>query len=145
MSQCQLCKACEPFGRCARLEVPLVTNKELDDPEFIRDVRGYIADLPVSSWAMLDYLLDGYRDYQGWVYHPLTNAHLFLDIDELIECDHREWFRDLAAPIPAHVKPRLHQSTRDRFRVVATILRLMDRKGTAHWGLRAANDNDPDA
>ncbi|CDO60032.1 hypothetical protein BN1012_Phect1818 [Candidatus Phaeomarinobacter ectocarpi] len=125
--------------------MPLVTNKELDNPEFIRDVREYMADLPVSSWAMLDYLLDGYRDFQGWVYHPLTGAHLFLDIDEVIECDHREWFRDLCRPIPPETKPFLRPATRDRFRVAATILRLMDRKGTAHWGLRAANDNEPSA
>jgi len=142
MSRCQLCKFCEPFGRCARLEVPLVTHKEMDDPEFVRDVRRYIAGLDVSSWAMTDYLIDGYRDYQGRVYHPLTHAHLFLDIEVLIERDLREWFRDLKRPIPPEVKPYIHPTTRDRFRVMATILRLMDRKGTAHWGLRAANDNE---
>lgn len=137
-----LCEACEPFGYCVQLSVPLVTNKEMDDPAFIRDVREYLAELPVSSWAMRDYLIGGYRDALGEAYHPLTLASVSLDISAFVVSDHREWFRDLCEPIPADHKPYILPKTRDRFRVMATILRLMDPKGTASWGLRAANDNE---
>lgn len=130
-------------GCCIRRNAKLVSNKEMDNPEFIRDVRTYLSQLPVSTWSMRDYLIDAYRDYPGEVIHPLTGQAVYLDLEEFVECDLRDWFRDLCKPIEPGRVPYIQNKTRDRFRTVATILRAADPVGTMMWGKRAANDNTP--
>ena len=141
MRYCESCDQLLVVGYCPICDVPMVTNKEMDDPEFIRDVRQYLAKHEVSSWSLRNHLQDSYMDAMREVYHPLTRKRFDLDMSDFDGAGYREWFRDLKRPIPPEHKPYIQARTRDRFRVMATVLRAIDPIGTAHWGLRPANDD----
>jgi len=140
MRYCDLCNGLLVIGYCPICDVPMMTNKEMDDPEVIRDVRSYLRALPVSSWSMGRYLANGYLVSLREAYHPLTLKRVHLDLNDFEENGYREWFRDLERPVAPETEPYIQEGTRDRFRTMATVLRMIDPVGTAQWGLRPAND-----
>jgi hypothetical protein len=141
-----LCLRCLSFGYCRKLSCLLVSDAEIEDAEFIRDVKGFGADLDIKSDCWRNFLIDSYRDYLGRVFADRTamerGLETFLDTQEL-EIDHfREWARDFFRHVPPHVKPHVRPEAWERVRVVATILRARFPEAAASWGLRASNDRE---
>ena len=137
-----LCARCLSLGYCKNSTRQLVRDAQLEDAEYLRDLRNFAASLEVSADHWLDYLMDMYRDFSGRI---VSNGQdVFLDT-EVFETDSiREWLRDWAcASIPDHVRPRLREESRERIRVLATILSTRFPFEAGLWGVRAANDNRP--
>lgn len=60
-----LCVQCMTRGHCRRLQVRLVTDAELANPEFIRDLRRHAHAFKFGRDAWLENLSSFYRDYPG--------------------------------------------------------------------------------
>lgn len=137
----QICGACIALGYCCQLRAKLVSDDELNNPEFIRDLRAWTYQLDIGPDHWLDYLSDQYRDYAGTVVDD--GEPVFLDLEELERPDIKYWFRDFCCtPCSPEVKPRVRREARERVRVLATILRAVFPGHANSWGLRGDNDNE---
>lgn len=138
-----LCPSCYSLGYCRREYTALVTDKDLNNPEFIRDGRkaAYSENLFASQW--LDHVTDLYRDYLGWIADE-NGEECFLDTEVFDRPNIEDWFDDwCCAPCPEHIKPRLRCEARERVRVLLTILKTRHPVASRFWGVRPANDNAP--
>lgn len=138
-----LCVQCLPLGYCRRLKARMVSDAELGDPEFIRDLRHHAYGLGFTRDAWVNKLADLYRDYPGTIVDA-AGMEALLDM-EVFECPGiRDWLRDFACtPCPADVTPRVRREAWERVRVMATIMRAVWPERAALWGVRPANDHTP--
>jgi len=138
----EFCYHCTRFGFCRNRVARLVTNKELCNPDIIRDIRAHAYSLfiPYTGWH--EYTVNLYRDYRGWICGP-DGMEVLLDID-VFEADNiAYWFRAFCCtPCPNDIAPYVREEARERVRVLATILRAHNPKLALMWGVRAANDNE---
>lgn len=153
MSLCPLC----PFSASCKRGVRLVSDKELSNGEFVRDVRNFAAGLGKRPADWLDYVLKLYASFEGCIVDGRGRpAHLdttiFLPTDQeiddgvgaVIEYRMRNWFEEtFATPVPENVTPHVRIEAKGRFLIVASILRARFPAQAAMWGVRAANDNEP--
>jgi hypothetical protein len=144
-----LCGVCQ-------LLVLLVTDAELANPEFLRDVRNFAASLRISAAKWVDFLLDEFSRLDICVMNehrqPVTlDAEIFEPTDAEIDADEAErvharitdWFEaTMCKSVPDHIRPRLRREARERFRFTATVLRALFPLEAMMWGVRPANDNE---
>ena len=138
-----LCVHCLTLGYCKNSTRQLVRDAQLEDPEYLRDLRNFTASLEISADHWLDYLVDMYRDFSGRI---VSNGQdVFLDTQEFEKISStREWLRDWACVrVPDHIRPRLREESRERIRVLATILSTQFPFEAGMWGVRPANGNKP--
>jgi hypothetical protein len=136
-----LCVQCLGLGYCGELRSPLVTDAELNNPEFIRDVRACAHSLKITRDRWLVWLEDAYRDYPGMIVDE-SGEPVPLEFSAFETASIRYWFRDfIERETPAGSRPRLREEARERVRILATLLRAVDPVGAANWGIRAMNDN----
>lgn len=139
----QLCTYCSLNGYCKTIRTRLVTDQELANPDFIRDVKSSARSLGIMPHAWLDALSDMYCHYRGCIVDS-SDREIFLDLEPLERPHIREWFRDwVCAPLESATCPRVRSESRERIRVLATILRACSPVRAQMWGVRAANDNAP--
>jgi len=139
------CSKCIAVGYCIRVTAKLVSDRELDNPAFIRDLRSYTSNLPVTYRQWRDYIVNEYRDYGGWIAgHYGGETFLDMDVFETPNIDY--WFRSFCCtPCADDTTPRLRNEVRERVRVLATILRARNPQVAMLWGrMDAANDNEPE-
>jgi hypothetical protein len=113
--------------------VRITTDEELGNPVYLFDARAFAAKLRVPRRRLLDYLADGLRDSDAELEDEYGNA---AQVDfELLELDGIEdWFKDwVRRPAPG-VLCRVRAESRERIRVLTTILRLIFPKETSVWG-----------
>ena len=136
------CGCCDVLDYCRNIKSQLVSDSELSDPEFIRDVRNFAHSLNISSYHWREYLNNLYRDYKGWIEGP-DGSEIFLNM-RVFEFEHaRLWFRQFCCtPTRDHIKPYVRREARGRAKIVATILRASFPDAAMMWGKRAANDNE---
>jgi len=138
-----LCPFCLGHGYCRKLTTDMVTDAELADPGFIRDLRNFAFGLPLSCYDWLDGLNDLYRDYPGRIIGP-DGGEVLLDMEQFERPNICYWFREFCCtPCPPDITPRVRKEARNRVRVLATILRACFPADAQFWGLRADNDNQP--
>lgn len=125
---------------CPNTRVKLFSNAKIENPDFLRDLRDFTSSLNLSPDHWVDYLVDLYRDYQGMV--TSKGTEVFLDTEAFEANSIREWFRDWACkPLAPNQEPRLREESRERIRVLATILATRFPFEASMWGVRPANDN----
>ncbi|MEZ5691654.1 MAG: hypothetical protein R3D71_08325 [Rickettsiales bacterium] len=152
------------YGYDYRITSHLVTDEELKNPEFIRDVRDFCYQQNIEAADWIHYICNEYVAYKGSIIDEngkevLLNTSVF-DIDEntLFNGTDEEviaanltiynWIREFCrTPCSASVKPRVRAEAKERVRVLATILRASFPAEAFFWGPRgkAANDNNPPA
>lgn len=151
MQKCGVC----PVQRCAGRASRLVSDTEINNSEFVRDVRNFAARLGVRPAEWLDRILELFAQFDGCIVNAAHQpAHLTTDIllptDEEIDDDKgaviesriRNWLEEtFATPVPENVDPHVRVEARERFRIVASILRARFPSHAIGWGLRGANDN----
>lgn len=138
------CKHCPSVFDCPKAKVQLVSDRKLEDPEYLRDLRAFTANLNISPDHWLDYLTDTYRDYCGRIVSGGRDIYLDMEVFEVPYL--REWFRDFTCtPVRDGVCPRPRADTRERVRVLATLLSTRFPFAASLWSVRAANDNYPPA
>jgi hypothetical protein len=138
-----LCAQCLPLGYCRRLQSKVVSDAELSNPEFIRDLRGHAYGRGFTRDAWLDKLANFYRDYPGTITDE-NGTEVMLDMEVFEHPGIRDWLRDFACtPCPVEVTPRVRREAWERVRVMATILRAHAPEEASQWGVRAANMNTP--
>ena len=162
-----LCASCFMVGYCSKLNALVVTDDELQNLDFVNDVLNYAQNLKLSPSDWRPYLTRAYADYQGRILgthgqEEYLDMELFEVRDEILfasmDVKHasrqvtisnnaiRDWFDYWLC----HSNPRQHTNfstiTRERLRVVATILRAQNPQDAQFWGLKGkvANDNHPD-
>jgi hypothetical protein len=159
------CRDCLAEGICPLLFARLVSDKELGNPKFIRDVRNFaylVGKLP-SEWK--EYLNDEYAAFRGII---IDKCGCVVELDlEIFEVDDdtifmpseedesasnvtlqnnrfTNWFEEwCCTPCPEDVKPTVRKESRERVRVLATILRCRNEGASLLWGKEPANDNTP--
>ena len=141
MVRISLCGECYLQEYCRRLESRVVTDAELT-PEFIRSVRAHMRVLNISPSEWGWFLIDAYRDYPGLITDPKSGCIVELDMTGFENRNFRYWFRDLLEPLPSDVIPRIREQARNRFKVMASILRAIDPVKALLWGKTVANDVD---
>ena len=136
-----LCVQCLGLNYCRQLASLIVSDAELRNPEFVRDVRTHASRMALTRDGWLPWLENAYRDYPGMIVDA-SGDPVPLDLSVFETASIRDWFRDFAVrETPAHVRPRLRVEARERVLVLATLLRAIDPKAASSWGIRAANDN----
>ncbi len=139
----KLCLNCLMRGYCRRLFIAVTTDDELDNSDYIRDLRGFAHSLNFNDEDWHEFLTELYRDFPGWIMDE-DGAEVFLNMEEFERPSIREWFRDFCCKeVPGHVIPHVRIEARERARILATILRASFPIETRLWGLRADNDNNP--
>ncbi len=144
MNHCRfLCYRCINQGYCKSTMSLIVSDAELNNPEFIRDVRetAYSMKVPKGKWLTLTSNL--YRDYLGSIVDGAWQEK-FLDMNVFEVAYIEDWFKVWCnTKCPTHVKPSVHPKARERVRVLATILRASFPETAQNWGYSGANDNFP--
>lgn len=154
----KLCVDCLALGYCRDLKTAVVTDAELSNPEFIRDVRATAYRCGKSADGWLEFASNLYRDLTGRIVVrrcERCRSHwdeqdcpcckeVWLDTEELEAPCFRDWCAEwCCTPCPANVRPLVRREAWERVRVLATILKASFPDEARHWGLRAANDNRP--
>lgn len=135
-----LCPSCYTHGYCRRLTARRAADAELENGDFICDLRRHAGAMEIPAERWREFLVNAYRDYPGSVVDE-KGKEVWLDLSCFDDPNIRYWFRDTATiPCRPGVSPRLREESRERFRVMATILRAIDPYGAELWGLRPAND-----
>lgn len=137
-----LCPYCLARGYCRRLQTQIVSDDDIDNSEFIRDVREFAHKLDINDEEWREFLSNLYRDYRGRVADADGNE-IFLDMEEFERPSIREWFRDFCCRLPVR-HPHVRPEARERVRVLATILKAYNPLAASYWGVRPANDNEPE-
>ncbi|KCZ89734.1 hypothetical protein [Hyphomonas jannaschiana] len=138
-----LCVQCLSKGFCEQIQTRIVSDEELSNPDFVRDVRNFSAGLAVDPNSWLEALYNMYCQYPGSIVDR-NGRELFLDLEHFEVPYIREWFRDWAcSPIDQNVRPRVREESRERIRVLGTVLKAKYPEHAMLWGVRPANDNAP--
>tara|TARA_R110002110_G_scaffold348079_1_gene558287 strand:+ start:2934 stop:3401 length:468 start_codon:yes stop_codon:yes gene_type:complete len=137
------CIQCEGLGYCQQQTTTLIQDQDLANPAFLADIRKFANQLDIASSSWREFLADLYCQYLGCIVDA-SGQEVFLDMEVFEERYIREWFRDWACTPPkdgTHL--RLRSESRERIRVLATILRAYFPAQAMMWGIVPANDNDP--
>lgn len=136
-----LCTECIGSGYCRNLNTRLVSDSELKNHDFVEDVRSAARALGLSPSSWRDFIYDTYRDYPGRVISA-NGQEAFLDLNVFETDGVREWFRDwVYSPQQASRTRTIRAESKERVRVIATLLRASNPRSAIAWGVRAANDN----
>ncbi len=136
------CQCCTVIEYCRNVRTFLVSDAELSNPEFIRDVRDFAHGLDISSYHWREHLNNLYRDYYGVILDS-DGREVFLNMRVFEFENARHWFRDFCCrPTKPQVKPYVRRQASGRAKILATILRAVYPDTTMMWGVRAANDNE---
>lgn len=136
-----LCLTCLPQGFCRKRRTHLVTDVELASGRFRWDVRKKAYGLGLTPVEWVDAIHDLYSQCPGWIMHADGNE-VFLDMNEFERPHIREWFRDWVCDLPARPETqRLHPASKERIRILATIMRAHFPAEAMLWGKEIANDN----
>ena len=137
-----LCANCFNIGYCQKETTTLVSDHQIENPDFLKDLRAFTSELSVSPDKWIEFIADTYRDYRGRIVYK--GQEVFLETEVLEVKSIREWFRDfICTPVRAGAKPRLREESRERIRLIATVLATRFPFEASTWGMRAANDNHP--
>lgn len=137
------CYRCLGLGYCPKIRTLIVSDLELSNPEFLRSVRLTAYRHNISSYQWLDEVYSLYRDYHGWICDE-RGQEVLLDLEVFETPNIRTWFRDFCCrPLPEGSMPRVRGESKERVRVLATILRARFPVSAATWGVWVANDNRP--
>lgn len=140
-----LCADCILTLYCKRNVVEAVREAEVLNPDFIHDVRVFAYSLGISRDRWINVLSDWLCDFPGRIVGP-NGLEVFLDTEVFELPNIRDWFDDTCCTLPSEYGARyVRTEARERFRIMATILKAKFPKKAVLWGVRAANDNDPPA
>ncbi len=87
-----LCTHCFTLGYCRKATTLLVSDKRLENPDFLIDLRAFTASLNISPDHWMDWLANEYRDYRGRIVHQGQEA--FLEMEQFEMTSIKTWFRD---------------------------------------------------
>lgn len=137
----QFCNDCTNIEYCSDKSVRLVTDYELSQPHYIRGLRATARSLGYSPSEWIEHVSNIYRDFDGCVIDEYGNS-VILDLEPLEIPHAREWFRDVVfMPIAEGVSPRLRAESKERLRILGTVLKMVFPREALGW--LAANDNHP--
>ena len=139
----ELCIQCYSGGYCKNLKSRIVSDRELANPAFVSHVRQTANELELEASEWLDAIYDMYCEYPGCIVDA-KGREVFLDLEPFEVPFIREWFRDWACKPAKHgIRLRVRGESRERIRVLATILRARFPERAMMWGVVPANDNEP--
>lgn len=158
--------SCLIAGHCSGPHASVVTDAELQNIHFVHDLLSYAQNLKLKPAEWRAYLTQQYASYDGRILGK-DGEEEFLDMDvfevedELLFAANdvkgaaqqvtianaaiREFFDYWLCRPETPKRLPFSEQTRERLRVVATILRAQNPQEAQFWGLsgKAANDNDP--
>ncbi len=109
------------YGFYAQGIAPIVNDKDLNNPEFIRATRNYAASLNIPYRAWRNYIVDWYRDAP--IIFVGANGHEAFVDTEMFDFEHADsWFRDFCKKVPPCVTPRVRKEARARTLALASLL-----------------------
>lgn len=115
------------------ITVRLVSDGELSDPVFLADVKTFASRLRVPRRQFVDWLVDGVRDSETCLIDSAGDP-VTIEFEEIEKDNIDLWVRDWVRMPERHVAPRLRAESRERVRLVATMLRMIFPKESSVWG-----------
>lgn len=128
------CSECEIKGYCKEIKVEIVSLSDMQNPQYVYDVRDFCWRLGISRDAWLDRLAGWLRDFDGH-FVDQTGRSLEIDLEAFDTPSIRYYFRDNACTRP-NPNGYVHPMAVDRFRVMATIVKARFPVVASTWGKR---------
>ena len=100
----------------------LTSERELRDPEFIREMRSYAASLDVPYERMRDYITTWYAR-APIIFRDDQFNEVFVDTSTFEFENSRYWFRSFCTEVPDNVRPRVRKEAWERTRAFTSLLR----------------------
>lgn len=138
-----ICQFYLNHGYCRCRVATLVTDEELSNSEFVRDIRSHAASYHLGAEQFVLKLLNDYRDFPGAIVND-QGQEVIVALSVLEDIAARlDWVREWACTSPPP-RGRLHirKEARERARAIATILRAANPAKARFWGVRGTNDNE---
>lgn len=152
---CGQCLGCARENYCDVAWFPLVTDEQLNNPEFLRDARNFASSFTItkSLWVSEVFDLNVRRPmpicrknkHGIRVKYDPPMEELFIFSDEVIEAGEvdkymdaqRDWLHSfLCTPVPDHVTPYVTATRREHARCVLTLIGSVYPYAFAKWGVR---------
>lgn len=115
------------YGFYAKGIFPVVTDRELSNPKFIREMRNYAASLDVPYMQIRDFITTWYARAPV-LFHDHLDREVMINTAWLETPSFDYWARDFCKPVPMMVRPRIRIEARNRAGAFCSLLR-------AHKGL----------
>ena len=114
--------------------VYLVTDAELANDLLLADCQDFLRKIRHPRRRFVDWLVDGVRDSSARLLDGTGNP---VEIDyDYLEKDHFDlWVRDWITLRSPEVRRRVRAESRERVRLVITMLRMIFPRESAAWGL----------
>ena len=149
---CGECSGCVCFGFCTEIAFPIVTDDQLDNPDWLRDARIFASSLAISGALWVSEIFDMHSrmpmrvsikvDGKTAILEALPVGELFLPSDDTIDDGRapqymeslRCWCRDfLDAPIPHDITPYVTTQRREHARIVLTLIAMHNPEAYMKW------------
>ena len=132
------CVVCDEYrDDCKHPRVQLVTDALLENKAWLDDVHAFANRLDVPRRQMLDYMAKGFEKARVALVDE-AGEPVYLDLREAEKCkDFGLFYRDWLRHRPG--APNIHPHTRERVRLIATMLRVIFWKEQSVWGRSLAS------
>lgn len=110
------------FGFYLKGIFELVSDAELRDPAFVREMRKYGASLHVPYEAMQDWITTFYA-CAPIVFRDENYRETYVETRHFEAPNFHFWVRDFCTPVPAGVRPRVRREAWERTRAFTSLLR----------------------
>ena len=121
---------CIAYRRIRRVE-----PARLDEPEFLRDAKIFIASLGMSATERLSALVRWLDEARCVRFIDRRGRRIPLDLDALLDAG-LDWLAEWMVPPPPGVIPLVHAVAIDRIWPMLTLVRMKYSRATLNWGIR---------
>ena len=133
------CSECFAHGYCKCLTTRVTSNPELNNPDFVFDVKTNIHSLEMGPKTLREHLHNVIRDMHGGFYDLCDeNVEVQFDLGFLETEDGLEWLKSMCDQPPAPgTRCHVRKERWEDFRAVSSILRAADPIRALGWGARS--------
>ena len=132
-----LCNECDIKGFCVEIKIEVVKLSDLQNPQYVYDIRDFCFRLGISRDAWLERLTDWLRDFNGQFVDDAGRI-VEIDLESFDTASIRYYFRDNCCARPNR-NGFVHPNALARFQVMASIIKARFPSVAETWGKRNVN------
>ena len=109
------------YGFYVKGIVPVATERQVQNPDYVRALKNYAASLGISWRRWHQFLTDIYRDMPV-IFVNDQNDEVFLDMEVFETASIDYWFRDFVKPVLPCTTPIVRKEAKARVVVFASLM-----------------------